>query len=374
MSRRVRFYDTTLRDGEQMPGIAFDRGDRIAIARALDDLGVDEIELGFAASGAPQREDMRAVVALGLRATTFSLARPLPGDLEAVLDTGVQGISFFVSGSEEHLQHKLRKPFAEALEMMVRSVEAARAEGLIAHAALEDATRTPLDRARAFAEAVWAAGGRRISLADTVGWGTPASVTALVQAVLDAAPGLAITLHPHDDFGLATANALAAIEAGATGLSTTVNGIGERSGNGAMEECAAALVLRLGYETGLDLAKLSAVSRLVAERSGVPIPPNKAVVGANSFRHESGIHVAAILRHPRTYEPYDPALVGAERSIVLGKTTGRAAIRYLAGPAADALDDAALARLMARIKEAAESGQAGEPGALEALIAACREG
>lgn len=368
----VRIYDTTLRDGEQQPGIAFSRAKRIEIAQALDRLGVDDIELGFAASGKAQQRDMAATVRSGLRALTFSLARPLARDIDAAVEAGVQGVNIFIGASDIHLEHKLRTTFPEIVDKIEKATALACSANLYVSIALEDATRTPDDRLATVARVGEAAGAKRISLADTVGTATPEVMTRSVKAVMRAC-GMIVTAHCHNDFGLAVANALAAVEAGARCLSVTVNGFGERAGNAALEECAVALEFLYGYETSLDLRRLVEVSRLVEKCSRVRMQPNKAVVGSNSFRHESGIHVAAILRNPQTYEPYDPSLVGQHRQIVLGKTAGRAAIRHLAGEAADDLSDDEVNYILDRVKELAESGECERPGVLEELISECKK-
>lgn len=369
---KVTFYDTLLRDGEQMPGIAFGREARLRIAHALDDLGLSEIEIGFAASGREQRDDMRAVVDAGLRAKLLSLARPMAGDIEAAREAGVDGVILFIGSSDIHLREKLRRTEEEVAEIVRREVARAKDAGFFVQMSFEDATRTDHERLGRFVALTEEAGADRIGLADTVGIGTPESMKAMVRSVREAT-SLPVAVHCHDDFGLAVANSLAAVEAGARVLSTTINGIGERSGNAATEVCATALNVLYGIETDVQLAKVTEVSRLVSELSGLAVTPACPVVGLNSFRHESGIHVAAILRDPATYEAYDPALVGARREIVLGKTTGRTAIRHLAGPAADRLTDADLEWIISEVKSLAESGLCGDANVLKGLVEQCRQ-
>ncbi|MFD7730122.1 hypothetical protein ACFV6F_07025 [Kitasatospora phosalacinea] len=351
----VRFYDSTLRDGAQAPGVAFDRHQQLRIAQALDALGMDEIETGFAASGPEQRADMRAIADLGLRARLLSLARPLKADVDHAVAAGVEGVILVASVSDLHLRFKLRKDYAVVAEQALEAVEYARSLGLFVQLSMEDATRTPVDRLLDLAVRSQAHGAMRIGLADTVGVATPTAMRELVAAVRGSVD-LPISAHCHNDFGLAVANSLAAVEGGAEVLSTTQNGLGERCGNASTEECAAALELLHGISTNLDLALLTATSQLVAECSGVPVPPNKGVVGGNSFRHESGIHVAAMLQHPSCYEAYDPAVVGGRREYVLGKTSGRAALRHLAGSAGEHLDDEECRRLLDVVKRLSEAG------------------
>jgi methanogen homocitrate synthase len=322
----VRFYDSTLRDGEQMPGVSFSLDRRLEIARALDDLGLDAIETGFAASGPRQRADMAAVARLGLRTTLLSLARPTRSDVDAACEAAVDGVVLVSTASEYQLRYKLQREAQAVLEETCDAVRHARSVDLFVQVSFEDATRTEPEVLCASAKQAVAAGAQRIGLADTVGVGYPATMRDLVAQVVGAV-NVPVAVHCHDDFGMAVANSLAAVEGGASYLSTTVNGIGERAGNASTEECALAVEVLLGRRTNLDLAKLNEVCQLVSTHAGVPIPANKAVCGTNAFRHESGIHVSAVLRNPACYEPYDPALVGARRELVLGKTSGRAAVR-----------------------------------------------
>ena len=236
----------------------------------------------------------------------------------------------------------------------------------------EDAVRSDLDRIQAFARVAAEAGADRIGLADTVGRATPAWMAALVRAVREVTD-VPVSVHCHDDFGLAVANSLAAVEAGARAVSVTVNGIGERAGNASLEQCAVALELLHSIDTGLDLSQLCALSDLVAGYANMPVAPNTAIVGSNCFRHESGIHVAAISREPSCYEPFDPALVGAVRQLVLGKSSGRKAVRQLVGPAGQDLSDGAVRRILDELKVRSESGERLTEKVIEDMVARCRD-
>jgi methanogen homocitrate synthase len=368
----IRFYDSTLRDGEQMPGVAFDRPTRIRIAKALDSLGIDELDIGIAASGKKQLDDMIAIVESGLRARTLSLARPIRGDILASKQSGVDGIILIASCSDIHLRYKLNTTALEVTELLKRAVALAREEGLFVEVGFEDATRTPTDRLVDISLAVERCGAERIGLADTLGVGTPQGVHAMVKAVGEAV-NLPVAVHCHDDFGLAVANSLAAVGAGARVLSTTVNGIGERSGNAATEVCAVALQLLYGFNTNIDLEKVMEVSRLVYASAKLAVPPNRPVTGINSFRHESGMHVAALLRDSRTYEAYPPSLVGGERQIVLGKTTGRAAVRHFTNEIAKDLSDLELARVTEEVQALAEKTGSVGLSDLRNIVEACRK-
>ena len=340
-----------------MPGVAFSRQKRIQIATALDEAGIDQIEIGFAASGAGVLADMAAVVDAGLRAMTFSIARPKHRDIEAAHAAGVSGVNIFAPVSDVLLQHKMHCSLDAMTATTVEAVRHARSLGLFTQVSMEDATRASEQTIVEFAARMCEAGADRMSIADTVGVATPRLMQRIVRA-LAAAVTVPISIHCHDDFGLATANTLSAVEAGAAVISSTINGIGERAGNTATEECAVALSVLFGLTTNVDLSQLARVSQLVQACSGIAVPPNKAVVGQNAFRHESGVHVAAILEHPPCYEPYDPATVGARRELVLGKTSGRKALRNLA-PAAGGLPDAGSQDLvLERIRALADQGVA----------------
>lgn len=363
----VQIYDTTLRDGAQMPGVAFSLSQQVRIATALDELGVDEIEIGFAASGPAQQADMAAVAQLGLRARTLSLARPLRADVDDAVRAGVDGVIVFTALSDLHLAHKLRRSYPEALATAVDAVQHARDRGLFVQISLEDGTRTPPDRLVEASTRLTEAGAHRVSMADTVGIGTSELMSELVGRLV-AALDVPVAVHCHDDFGLAVANTVAAVLAGASVISTTVNGIGERSGNAATEVCVLALSRLCGRTTNVRTERITEVCQLVAECAGVPLPANRPVVGGNSFRHESGIHVAAMLTEPACYEPYDPALVGGKREFVLGKTSGRTALRHLVGASVRDLDDETVQWLLEEIKATSEFGRLIDAETVNAIL------
>lgn len=352
----VRFCDSTLRDGEQMPGVAFSLQSRLEIARELDALGVDEIEVGFAGARAACA-DIAAVADLGLRAHILALCRPLSVDIAAALEAGVDGVKLVTTVSPVHLRHKFARAGADVLREACSAVECARAAGLFTQVSFEDATRSPIEDLVAGAQAAVAAGAQSVTLADTVGVATPALMRAIAARIVDAVD-VPVSAHCHNDFGLAVANSLAAVEGGARVLSTTVNGIGERSGNASTADCALGLERLYGMKTSLDLRRLRQASALVAAHSGVPVPAHSPIVGDNCFRHESGIHVAAILQDPSCYEPYDPALVGGERQLVLGKTSGRAAVRHVAKQLGVTLDEDDCRAVLRELKLRAENGDA----------------
>ncbi|MHC1580198.1 homocitrate synthase family protein [Methanopyrus sp.] len=321
----VIIYDTTLRDGEQTPGVSFTPGQKLEIARLLDELGVQQIEAGFPVVSEGEREAVRRIAREGLDADVLCLARTLRGDVDAAVECEVDGVITFIATSDLHLRHKLRMSREEVLERIADTVEYAKDHGLWVAFSAEDGTRTEFEFLEKVYRTAEECGADRVHATDTVGVMIPEAMRLFVRRIREVVD-VPVGVHCHDDFGLAVANSLAAVEAGAQAVSTTVNGIGERAGNAALEEVVMALEKLYGLNLGFNTEVLAELSRKVAEYSGIDVPPNKAVVGENAFRHESGIHVAAVLEEPRTYEPMDPREVGMDRRIVLGKHTGRKAV------------------------------------------------
>ena len=321
----VIIYDTTLRDGEQTPGVSFTPGQKLEIARLLDELGVQQIEAGFPVVSEGEREAVRRIAREGLDADVLCLARTLRGDVDAAVECEVDGVITFIATSDLHLRHKLKMSREEVLERVADTVEYAKDHGLWVAFSAEDGTRTEFEFLEKVYRTAEECGADRVHATDTVGVMIPEAMRLFVRRIREVVD-VPVGVHCHDDFGLAVANSLAAVEAGAQAVSTTVNGIGERAGNAALEEVVMALEKLYGLNLGFNTEVLAELSRKVAEYSGIDVPPNKAVVGENAFRHESGIHVAAVLEEPRTYEPMDPREVGMDRRIVLGKHTGRKAV------------------------------------------------
>ncbi len=334
----VRIFDTTLRDGEQSPGFSMTVAEKVRLARQIESLGVDIIESGFPISSAGDLEGVKAVAREIRGCTVAALARARQADIDVALD-GLSGAAHprlhtFLATSDLHLHHKLRMTREQALEAISTNVRYARERCAEVEFSAEDASRTDMDfLCEAVGRAV-KAGATIINLPDTVGYGIPEEYSAMFRRViasLDGAEGITLSAHCHNDLGMGVANSLAAIQAGARQLELTINGIGERAGNAALEEIAVVLRVRqatLGVTTNIKLEKLFATSRLLSEITGVPVAPNKAVVGANAFAHEAGIHQDGILKNPLTYEIISPEAVGVpKRSLVLGKHSGRNALR-----------------------------------------------
>ncbi|MGZ7048512.1 MAG: 2-isopropylmalate synthase [Methanobacterium sp.] len=322
----VRIFDTTLRDGEQTPGVAITSEEKIRIAKRLDVLGVDTIEVGFPASSSGEKEAAREILKLDLNAQVCGLARPLKGDLDAAIDCDVDYIHTFIGTSPLHREFKLKMSKEEILSKSVDAVEYIKDHGIIAEFSAEDATRTEFEYLKEVYNAVEDAGADYINVPDTVGVMVPASMNWLISN-LNEYLKIPISVHCHDDFGLAVANSLASVEAGASQVHATINGLGERAGNASLEEVVMSLIVEYGIKMDIKTENLVNLSEFVSRITGVKMPPNKAIVGENAFAHEAGIHVHGVLAKAETYEPIIPELVGHSRKIVLGKHTGAKAIK-----------------------------------------------
>ncbi|WP_232702731.1 LeuA family protein [Halobacterium wangiae] len=324
---QVRVFDTTLRDGEQTPRTSFDYDDKRTIAAALDDANVHVIEAGFPANSEAEAE-AAADITDSTDATTCGLARVVESDVEAAVNAGVDMVHVFASTSDVQIEDSMHTTREEVVERSVAAVEQAAASGADVMFSPMDATRTDPAFLAEVVAAVDEVGVDWINIPDTCGVATPKRFGELVEFVGEHTDAR-IDVHTHDDFGLATANALAGVEAGADQVQVSVNGIGERAGNAAFEEVVMSAESVYGADTGIDTTAIADISKLVAERSSVPIPVNKPVVGANAFAHESGIHAAGVIENSETFEPgvMTPEMVGAEREVVLGKHTGTHAVR-----------------------------------------------
>jgi methanogen homocitrate synthase len=323
----VEVCDVTLRDGEQMPGVVFRPDEKMDIAIKLDEVGVEIIEAGFPVVSEAEKRAVQDITNLALDAKISVLSRSVPKDVEVALECDVDMVSVFIATSELHLKYKLHMTCAEAVRCALETVEYAKDHGLIVRFSAEDATRTDLELLKKLYRKAEEYRADYVSIADTVGILNPRTAGYLVGEIKKEV-NIPICMHCHDDLGMATANTIAAAEAGAKQLHTTVNGIGERSGNTPLEELLVALRVHHSVDR-YDTTKLTPLSKLVQSSSGVIMPKNKAVVGENAFAHESGIHVAAVLEEPRTYELYSPEMVGSARRIIIGKHTGAKALKYI---------------------------------------------
>ncbi len=326
LPEKVRIFDTTLRDGEQTPGVALTVDEKIRIAKRLDKLGVDTLEVGFPASSEGERRAAREIVKLDLDTQICGLARTLEKDLEAAVNSEVDYIHTFIGTSPLHRKYKLKKSKEEILNLSVDAVEYIKDHGITAEFSAEDATRTEFDYLKEVYQAVESAKVDYINVPDTVGVMIPSSMRYLISE-LKKYLKVPLSVHCHDDFGLAVANSLSAVEAGAEQVHATINGLGERAGNASLEEVVMALIIDYGMDMNINTRLLVDASDQVARITGVKMPPNKAIVGENAFAHEAGIHVHGVLAKAETYEPITPEMVGHTRKIVLGKHTGANAIR-----------------------------------------------
>ncbi len=384
MDDYVRIFDTTLRDGEQSPGATLDAHDKLEIAHQLARLGVDVIEAGFPAASPGDLDAVRCIageVGKPDGPTIAGLARATPADIDAAW-TAVQGaarprIHTFIATSDIHLKHKLRMSRDEVLQRTAAMVAHARAR-------CDDVEFSPEDGSRsdpAFLHEVLAAaienGATTLNIPDTVGYTLPAEFARLIEGIRAHVPGVercVLSVHCHDDLGLAVANTLAALKAGARQAEVTINGLGERAGNASLEELVMALHTRrsvLGYRTGIETTQLTRTSHLVAVRTGISVAPNKAVVGANAFAHEAGIHQDGVLKNQLTYEIMRPETVGLTQSrLVLGKHSGRHAFRErLREMGYTELGAEALAQAFARFKQLADVKKTVTEADLEAVVA-----
>jgi homocitrate synthase NifV len=327
--RNIVLVDTTLRDGAQSPGVRLHPDDKRKIAQALNDMGIDELEVGTPAMGATEESDIRGIADLGLDCRLSAWCRARVEDLTAARRCRVNGVHISLPLSDIHLSalgkdrawvlDRLRTLLPVALDLFRRVTVGA-----------QDATRSEPAWLAEFAQAAEVHGAQGLRIADTVGIGRPGMVAGLINALKKSAPGMPLEFHGHNDLGLAAANSLAAAEAGADAISVTVNGLGERAGNAALEQIVMALHLHPDLACQIDSSGLLALCRKVAAASGRPIPPNQPVVGESAFTHESGIHCHAMLRDPHAYEPFSPHSIGGPgRRFVLGSHSGGAGVRYL---------------------------------------------
>ena len=334
----VHIFDTTLRDGEQSPGFSMNREEKLQLAHQLEELGVDVIEAGFPIASPGDLDAVRAVAAEIKSCRVAALARARQEDVDAALraiePAAKPRLHIFLASSDLHLKHKLRISRSEALQQIATMVRYGVQNCEEVEFSAEDASRTDLDFLLEVIEAAAANGATIINMPDTVGYTTPEEYGDMFRRArkhLAAYPKIVYSAHCHNDLGLAVANSLAAIAAGARQVECTINGIGERAGNASLEEVAVALHVRKGHysvDTRISLEKIYATSRMLSSITSINVPPNKAVVGANAFAHEAGIHQDGILKNPLTYEIILPEKVGVpSRRLVLGKHSGRNALR-----------------------------------------------
>jgi homocitrate synthase NifV len=323
--RDIKINDTTLRDGEQTPGVVFSLEEKVNIARMLDEIGVHQIEAGTPAMSPGEERAVKAIAEEGLKASIMGWSRAIQKDIDAVLKTNADAIAISIATSDIHLKYKLKKTREEVLEMATSMVEYAKDHGVYVSLNSEDATRTDFPFLRRFAKAGMEAGADRLRVCDTLGVLIPSSSRFLTKKIIDEV-GIPVEIHTHNDYGLAVANALAAFEGGAEWASTTINGLGERAGNSSLEGVIMSLIKLYNLDLRFKITKIYELSRYVEKASGIPVPLNRSIVGQHMFTHESGIHVDGVLKYPYTYESFLPDEIGASRRIVIGKHSGKHAV------------------------------------------------
>ncbi len=391
ISNYVKIFDTTLRDGEQSPGATMTSVEKLEVARNLARLGVDIIEAGFPAASPDDLEAVRRIAdEVGNLPegeeqhrvpVICGLARAIRGDIdkawEAVRGAQHPRIHTFLATSEIHMQHKLNMTREQVMDKVREMVAYARSLCADVEFSPEDAGRSDPDFLYEVLGVAIEAGATTLNIPDTVGYTMPEEFGALIAGIMENTPGMSdeitVSVHTHDDLGMATANALAGIRAGARQAEVTINGIGERAGNTSLEEVVMALKTRhpvYGLETGIDTTQLARISKLVSNYTGISVQPNKAIVGANAFAHEAGIHQDGMLKNNQTYEIMLPEDVGvSQTNLVLGKHSGRHALRARLADMGHALDDTELDQAFTRFKELADRKKVITDLDLEALIA-----
>ena len=379
MSQRIYFFDTTLRDGEQSPGATMNQAEKLRLARQLEMLGVDVMEAGFPASSKGDFEAVRAIAAQAREAEVAGLCRAMPADIdacwEAIKDARRPRIHTFLSTSPLHMRHKLRKDPETVLEMAVAAVKRAASYTSNVEFSCEDASRSERDFLCRVSEAVIKAGASVVNLPDTVGYAQPDEYAELIRYVIEHTPNshkAIFSVHCHNDLGLAVANTLAALRAGARQAEVTLSGIGERAGNAALEEVAMALHVRApyyGFTSGIHSEQLFPACRQLSMTIGQPIPANKAIVGGNAFAHESGIHQDGMLKNRETYEIMTPQSVGrAQTDLVLGKHSGRNAVKNKLENLGYTLDEAQINMVFEAVKTLADKKKSVQDEDLVALV------
>jgi homocitrate synthase NifV len=322
---KVYIDDTTLRDGEQTAGVVFANSEKTQIAKLLAEIGVHQIEAGIPAMGGDEKEAIKSIVNLGLDCSIMGWNRAVVSDVQHSLDCGVDAVAVSISASDIHIRHKLRKDRQWVLDAVKKSVDFAKVHGLYVSVNAEDSSRADMAFLIEFASTAKEHGADRLRYCDTVGMMDPFTIYEQVKMLIEEV-GLPIEMHTHNDFGMATANALAGIRGGATYVNTTVNGLGERAGNSALEEVVMALKYLDGHDTGIETTRLRELSEYASQASGRFLPTWKAIVGDQIFTHESGIHADGVLKNPQNYEAFPPEAVGLTRQLIIGKHSGSAAV------------------------------------------------
>ncbi len=367
--RIIRILDTTLRDGEQTPGVSLTADDKIEIAHQLSKLGVDTIEAGFPSSSDGEKRIVKDIAHAGLASQNCALSRCTKKDIDAALACDVGLIHVFIPTSPVQMKYAVNLTPDQVLASAVESIEYVKAHGVKCEFSPMDATRSEMPFLLRVCKAAQDAGMDSLNVPDTVGIMIPKTTAKLIEDI-KAVVSVPISIHCHDDFGLAVANSLAAVEAGAAQVHVAVNGLGERAGNASLEEVVAALHVIYNYKTNVNTRLLYSTSRLIASLTGISVQANKAIVGENAFAHESGIHTRGVTEQPLTFEPISPELVGRTRKLVAGKLAGTRGIKAELEEIGIHPSEEQLSEIVKRVKELGDKGKMVTDADLIALTSA----
>lgn len=349
MKRKITFVDSTLRDGEETAGVVFALREKVQIAKMLDEIGVDQIEVGIPVMGGDELEAIKQVVESNHRASIMAWNRPNIEDIEASIRSGVDAVAISIPTSHIHIANKLGSTPSQVVHDMVAATSHAKSYGLYISVSAEDASRTDMDFLVRFTKAAKEAGADRLRYCDTVGLLDPITTFERIKTLIQAVD-IDIEMHTHNNFGMATANAVAGVAAGATHVNVTVNGLGERAGNAALEEVAMALKYVLDYKVSLNTTRFREISDYVAQASNREVPSWKAVVGSNMFTH-SGRYSDGISKSPHAYDIFDPKEVGLERQIIIGKHSSAAAVKQKFREYGTEISDEDAQKFLSKIRE-----------------------
>jgi len=350
---KIIIYDSTLRDGEQMPGLSFSPDQKLKIARMLDEIGIPEIEAGFPAVSNTERETVKTIANEGLHAKILVLSRLKKEDIDAAINSDADLVLLFIASSPLHLKYKLHCSEEEIKKKVVESIQYAKDHGIEPSFSTEDSTRTPLPFLEELVTLAYETGAKRIGFTDTLGCATPGTIQYLFSSMRKLVP-TPFSAHLHNDFGLGLINAVTALSSSATYVCATINGWGERAGNVPLEQLVVALKILYNKDLGIDTTKLKQLSEMVSNFAGLPIPKNHPLIGDNAFTHESGIHVAAMLENPLTYESIPPEIVGNTRKLVLGKHSGKHIVKKILNDQGIEADERLISDIVSQVKQLGE--------------------
>jgi D-citramalate synthase len=361
----IKVFDTTLRDGEQTPGVSLAPDQKLQIAKQLDVLGVDIIEAGTAIISEGEQRGIKAIANEGLKADICSFARLLKGDIDAAIKCNVDVVNLVAPVSDAHIKKKLKMDRDALIKKTIEMAEYVKAHGLTVEISSEDASRADMAFLTTFFSELSTVVDR-LCFCDTVGVLYPERTKELFQVLC--AVNTPVSIHCHNDFGLATANTIAAVEAGAECVHVTVNGLGERAGNASLEEVVTALELLYGMKTKIVKEKLYETSRLVRTLTKMPLAPNKPLMGDNAFTHESGMHVHGTMADTSLYEPIKPAIIGRTRRFALGKHTGKASVKRVLEEMGITADDEQMQKMLTKVKELGDKGKLVTDSDFQAIV------